>query len=127
MNWDPATQSVTGIDQIGPAFVKRDEIAWIGTHRHAPEGNEIYVASYIFKYAVDLPAGTRAIHVPANDKLRILAATAVNEPTRLSAAGTLYAHDIKEPASPAPVRPVAAEASVTPVTSARPIAGRKPQ
>ena len=115
VNWDPATQSVKGIDQIRPSFVKRDEIAWIGTHRHSPQGNQIYVASYIFKYAVDLPAGTTTLQLPANDRLRILAATAVNEPTRLSPAGTLYAHDIKEPAAAAPIR-----RAVAPTTGRRP-------
>ena len=51
VEWDPRTGIVKGIDQIRPAFVKRDEIAWIGTHRHDPAGNEPYVASYVFAYA----------------------------------------------------------------------------
>lgn len=99
VNWDPATQSVKGIDEIRPGFVKRDEIAWIGTHRHAPEGNQIYVASYIFKYAIDLPAGAKEIQLPANDRLRILAATVVSEPAHVTAAGPLYAVDLKDPAA----------------------------
>ena len=41
VQWDPRPGAVSGIDQIRPGFVKRDEIAWIGTHRHAPEGNQI--------------------------------------------------------------------------------------
>jgi alpha-mannosidase len=98
VNWDPETQSVTGIDQIRPGFVKRDEIAWLGTHRHAPEGNQIYVASYIFKYAIDVPAGAKELLLPSNDHVRILAATAVNEPAHLAAAGPLYAVDLKDPA-----------------------------
>jgi alpha-mannosidase len=98
VNWDPASQSVKGIDAIRPGFVKRDEIAWIGTHRHAPDGNQIYIASYIFKYAIDLPPGAKEILLPTNDRLRILAATAVNEPAHVTAAGPLYAVDLKEPA-----------------------------
>ena len=90
---------MTGIDQIRPGFVKRDEIAWLGTHRHAPEGNQIYIASYIFKYAIDLPAGAKDLLLPSNDYVRILAATAVNEPARLTAAGPLYAIDMKEPSA----------------------------
>ena len=43
VSWDPQTGRVSGMDQIHPAFVKRDEIAWIGTHRHDPNGDEPYV------------------------------------------------------------------------------------
>ena len=50
VTYDPATGVVGGIDRIRPGFVKRDEIAWIGTHRHAPDEDEVYVASYVFKY-----------------------------------------------------------------------------
>src|SRR5262249_31013707 len=60
VQFDPASGTVSGIDQLQRGFVKRDEIAWIGTHRHSPEGNQAYVASYAFAYALDLPAGPRA-------------------------------------------------------------------
>jgi hypothetical protein len=93
----PATQTVTGIDQIRRGFVKRDEIAWIGSHRHAPGGDQIYVASYLFKYAVDLPSGTREVGLPANERIRILAATAVNEPASVAPATRIYAPDLNDP------------------------------
>ena len=70
---------VTGIDQIRPAFVKRDEIAWIATHRHDPSGNEPYVSGYVFKYAFDLPAGVREVKLPNDSRLRIFAVTVTNE------------------------------------------------
>ena len=38
VEWNPTTGVVTGLDQIRPAFVKRDEIAWVGTHRHTRDG-----------------------------------------------------------------------------------------
>jgi alpha-mannosidase len=112
VDWDPSTATVKGIRQIRPAFVKRDEIAWVGTHRHAPEGNQIYVASYLFKYAIDLPPGARAIQLPTNDRLRILAVTAVNEPAPVWPAGALYAVNLKDSAPPFPsVRPSVAATS----------------
>ncbi len=108
VEWNPRTGIVKGIDQIRPAFVKRDEIAWIGTHRHDPAGNEPYVASYAFAYALDLPAGTTQIHLPANDKVRILAVSVANEGPRAAPAGALYLADYPEklvvPAPPAAVR-----------------------
>jgi alpha-mannosidase len=109
VNWDPETQTVKGINEIRPGFVKRDEIAWIGSHRHAPGGDQIYVASYLFRYAIDLPAGAREVKLPLNDRVRILAATAVNEPASLVPAAALYAPDMRDPGAPsgapAPRRP----------------------
>jgi alpha-mannosidase len=101
VQWDPSTGDVKGIDQIRPAFVKRDEIAWVGSHRHSPAGNQIYVASYLFVYPIDLPAGTKAIRLPANDTIRILAVTAAREPRRVTPASLLYARDIPEPSTAA--------------------------
>jgi hypothetical protein len=94
VSYDPASGIVSGIDQIRRGFVKRDEIAWIGTHRHAPEGNEPYIASYLFAYAIDLPKGARAVSLPNNDHIRILAMTATREPFRLWPTTALYAADL---------------------------------
>jgi alpha-mannosidase len=92
--FDPASDAVAGIDQIRPAFVKMDEIAWIGTHRHEPGGNQIYIPSYVFLYGLDLPAGTTAVRLPANTQIRILAVTAAREPSRAVPAGALYMAEI---------------------------------
>jgi alpha-mannosidase len=97
VEWDPRSGAVRGIDKIHPAFVKRDEIAWIGTHRHDPNGDEPYVSSYVFAYGFDLPAGTREIKLPSDARLRIVAITATNDPIALTPAGTLYVSDIPEP------------------------------
>ena len=97
VQWDSATGEVSGIDRIRPGFVKRDEIAWIGTHRHEPAGNQIYVASYVFLYGIDVPGGTRAIRMPNDSRIRILAATATREPARLRPAVALYTPELGEP------------------------------
>jgi alpha-mannosidase len=105
VSWDPRTGAVTGMDKINPAFVKRDEIAWIGTHRHDPNGDEPYVSSYVFAYGFDLPAGTREIRLPNESRLRILAVTATNDPVALTPAGALYVTDIPEPKVSVPLAP----------------------
>ena len=94
--WDATTFAVNAadIDRIQRAFVKRDEIAWIGSHRHAPSGNQVYAMSYLFAYAIDLPAGAREVRLPNDARIRILAATVVNEPGRARPASALYAADI---------------------------------
>jgi len=92
--FDPATGAVRGIDQIRPAFVKTDEIAWIGTHRHEPGGNQVYIQSYVFLYGLDLPAGTTGVRLPANKQIRILAVTVAKEPASALPAGALYMAEI---------------------------------
>jgi len=96
---DPATGRLIGVDQIRRGFVKRDEIAWVGTHRHAPSGNQPYILSYVFAYGIDLPAGASEVRLPSDNRLRILAMTAVREPQRVRPAGALYASDLGEPQS----------------------------
>ena len=59
----------------------------------AQAGNEVYVASYLFAYALDLPAGTKAIQLPVNNKVRILAVSVANEGPRAMPAGSLYMAD----------------------------------
>ena len=94
VSWNPQTGEVSGIENIRPGFAKRDQIAWIGTHRHAPNGNQIYVASYLFLYPIDLPPGARTLTLPANDRVRIMAITAVREPGPVRPATLLYATDL---------------------------------
>ena len=94
VQYDSTTGVLRGIDQIRDGFVKRDEIAWIGTHRHGREGNQPYIASYIFAYAIDLPGGARQLQLPKDDRLRVMAITAVREPFRLWPATNLYASDL---------------------------------
>jgi alpha-mannosidase len=98
--WDTATGAVTGIDQIRPGFVKRDEVAWVGGHRHGPDGNQPYIPTYLFLYAVDLPDDARDITFPNDDRVRILAATAVRAPLAIRPAAPLYAPHLAEPAPP---------------------------
>lgn len=102
VSWDIATGVVSGIDQIRPGFVKRDEIAWVGGHRHAPDGNQHYIQTYLFAYAVDLPPGTRAVRLPSDEHLRILAATVVRAPDAVRPAIPLYAAGLANPAAAPP-------------------------
>ena len=96
VSYDPRTGAVSGIDKIRPAFLKRDEIAWVGTHRHDPTSDEPYVSSYVFAYAFDLPAGTHAIRLPANDRIRVLAVSVAGDGPRATPAGPLYLPDFPD-------------------------------
>ena len=96
---DPATGVIQGIDQIRPGYVKRDEIAWEVQHRHAPDGNQPYIPTYLFCLLHALPPGARSVQLPDDGRLRLLAVTASDRPPDLKAAGVLYAPELPEPAA----------------------------
>jgi len=80
-------------DMIGlkPGYIKRSDLAWYCSHHHDAAGKNIsYAYSYLFAYAVDLPAGARTIRLPENDKIRVLAISTAEENPRLKPAQPLY-------------------------------------
>lgn len=77
--------------QITPGFIKRAPIAWYCDHRHTADGkNEAYSYSYLFAYALNLPAGENSITLPDNDKIRVLAISVAREPGVTQPASPLY-------------------------------------
>jgi alpha-mannosidase len=94
VQYDAATGFVKGIDQIRRGFVKRDEIAWVGTHRHDASGNQPYIGSYLFWYSIDLPADTHELRLPNDNRIRIMAITVAREPFHLWPATILYSADL---------------------------------
>jgi alpha-mannosidase len=62
---------------ITPAYINRADVAWVGTHRHGPDGeNEPYVYTHFFKYRLDLPKQAETVRLPDDENVRILAMTA---------------------------------------------------
>ena len=106
--WEPGqTPAVSGLDQIRPGFVKRDELAWLASHRHDRTGNQPYIPGYVFRYGLDLPKGARALVLPRNASLRVLAVSVAIEPASgIRPAGSLYAAELPplDPARGAPGR-----------------------
>jgi alpha-mannosidase len=80
--------------------VKRADLAWYASHHHTAAGlNEPYEYSYLFAYAMDLPAGTRKLTLPMNDKVRVMAVSVAEEQPEVKPAQPLY--DTLEGAVPA--------------------------
>ena len=76
---------------IRPGFIKRSDIAWFSSQRRGADGHaEPYAYSYLFAYAVDLPAGAKILTLPDNERIRILAVSVVNEPHVVTPAAPLY-------------------------------------
>lgn len=82
MNEELPMNEVTLLKQT-PAYLKQDNIAWVGTHRHSIVGvNEAYKFCYLYKYAIDIPQGAKTLVLPDNNKIRIMAITVSNDPTK---------------------------------------------
>jgi alpha-mannosidase len=76
---------------IKPGYIKRADLAWYCSHHHNSAGeNAPYRYSYLFVYPIDLPAGTKRIKLPSNDKVRILAVSVANENPGVAPVQPLY-------------------------------------
>ncbi len=83
-----AAQEFAGLT---PGFTKRAPIAWFASHRHGPDGaNEPYSYSYLFAYAIDVPAGARSITFPVNERIRVMAITVSDEGPQMLPVQPLY-------------------------------------
>lgn len=61
-------------------YLKDAEVAYTGTHRHSAEGDHAYEFTYMFKFAVDIPAKATEVVLPDNKDIVIFAATLAEEP-----------------------------------------------
>jgi alpha-mannosidase len=84
-------RTVQEMTALTPGFVKRASVAWFASHRHGTDGsNEAYDYAYLFVYTIDVPAGTKTVTLPINERVRILAISAVNEGAQARPAQPLY-------------------------------------
>jgi alpha-mannosidase len=76
---------------LTPAYIKRADLAWYCSHHHNAAGENVpYGYSYLFAYPIDLPAGTRTLTLPDNDKIRVLAISVADENAVVTPAQPLY-------------------------------------
>jgi alpha-mannosidase len=76
---------------LKPGFIKRADVAWYASHRHASDGAaEPYAYTYLFAYALDLPPDAKNITLPTNPNVRIFAVTVTNEGPAVRPAQPLY-------------------------------------
>jgi alpha-mannosidase len=76
---------------IEKGFIKPAGLAWYASHHHTKDGlNTPYEYSYLFAYALDVPASTHTLTLPNNDRIRILAVSAVEEDPVVKVAAPLF-------------------------------------
>ena len=68
-----------GHDDHTTGYLTDAEIAYVGTHRHNPQGDCPYEFTYMFCFPVDIPANATEIILPANPDVILFAATATTE------------------------------------------------
>lgn len=56
-------------------FIKEAPIAYLGSHRHNEKGNESYIFTYMYKFAIDLPKDARMLVLPKDENIAVFAAT----------------------------------------------------
>ena len=60
-------------------YMLDDQVAYVGTHRHSAAGDHPYEFTYMYKYGIDIPAGTKEIILPDNPSLVLFSATLAKE------------------------------------------------
>jgi len=97
--WDDREWSVNDFlhDKYGdmtglkPSFIKRADLAWYCSHHHDASGHNVsYAYSYLFGYAIDLPADAKSIRLPKNGNIRVLAISVADENPAVMPAAPLY-------------------------------------
>lgn len=101
-------------EALAPAYTKRQPVALVCTHRHNRDGgNEAYVFCYLFKFRLNVPRGATTLILPDNDKIRLFALSAADDPNGDTAPG----QDLYDRPFP-PERPQAEAAEATPAQAA---------
>jgi alpha-mannosidase len=76
---------------LTPGYIKPAAIAWYASHHHDAQGANVpYAYSYLFAYAIDLPAGAKTLALPDDDKIRVLAVSVAETNPELKPAQPLY-------------------------------------
>jgi alpha-mannosidase len=76
---------------IKPGYIKRADLGWYCSHHHNAAGENVpYRYSYLFAYSMELPPGTKALTLPSNDKIRILAVSLADESPAVKPVQPLY-------------------------------------
>jgi alpha-mannosidase len=78
--WPPSPTYPDDYVGLEEGFIKPASLAWYASHHHTADGlNAPYQYSYLFAYALAVPADAHTLTLPKNDKIRILAVSAVEE------------------------------------------------
>ncbi len=79
-----------GHDGQTHGHLKQAQVAWVGTHRHSPQGDEAYEFTYMFKLRLDVPKGATRLILPNDEHVVVFAATAAADDVNAAPAAPLF-------------------------------------
>lgn len=94
-----------GHDGHTEGYLTDSQVAYVGTHRHSSDGDHPYEFTYMFKYAIPVPAGAKQIVLPADQRVVLFAATLGREDAPAQAASTLFRTGNVAPSGAGNVKP----------------------
>ena len=68
-----------GHDGQTRGFMKRAQVAYVGTHRHSPLQDEPYEYTYMYKVRIDIPKGATQVILPNDPHVVVFAATLADD------------------------------------------------
>jgi len=72
-------------------YIKPADLTRYCSHHHTADGlNEPYQYSYLFAYPINLPAGSKTLTLPDNEKIRVLAVSVADGGPLVKPAQPLY-------------------------------------
>jgi alpha-mannosidase len=87
----PRLRTIQEYAALVPGFVKPAAVAWFASHRHLQDGtNDPYAYSYLFAYALDVPAGASTLTLPDDGRIRVFAVTVSDQGPGVRAAQPLF-------------------------------------
>ncbi|NJK94221.1 MAG: discoidin domain-containing protein [Bacteroidales bacterium] len=60
-----------GNSNFSEGYLRKADIAWVGTHRHHPLRNDSYIFTHMYRFTIRLPKGAKEIVLPDCNKIAI--------------------------------------------------------
>lgn len=79
-----------GHDGQTEGYLKPANVAYIGTHRHSPDGDGYYEYTYLFDICLDVPQGATTLILPNDRHLVLFAATQTHDEQPTQPASALF-------------------------------------
>lgn len=64
-----------GQKDVSKGYIQKETLAYVGSHRHSPNGNDPYIYTYIYKYCIKLPEKANMLVLPKNENIAVFAIT----------------------------------------------------
>ena len=85
-----------GHDGHTKGYLKKANVAYVGSHRHSSGADEPYEFTYMFKVRLDIPKGVKEVVMPYDKHVVVFAATLADDEADLVPAAPLFKTSLKD-------------------------------